>query len=159
MLILKNYQAVAPNTEINFGQQTIKAPESEEVEVAASTLGHKFIGSYKTKKIDNKMSNVYYYNGMGAWKHLGASSQNTWNIAPFNAYILQPAAAPNEQQARELTFTFEDIDGTATAIKSISEDSTNANAKGWYNLNGMKMDGAPVQKGVFIKDGKKVVIK
>ena len=152
--MLKNYQAVAPGTVIDFGTKTIVAPASEEVSVDAGA-DWKFIGTYNNKTIDNSNSDIYYYNGEGAWKHLGASSTNKWNIAPFNAYMLQPAGSP----ARAITFTFEDIDGGTTAIKSISEDATGTNVKGWYNLNGMKMDGAPVQKGVYIKDGKKVVIK
>lgn len=152
--MLKNYKAVEEDAVINFGPREIVAPESEEVSVDAGA-GWTFIGSYKTKTIDNNNTNVYYYNGEGAWKHLGATSTNTWNIAPFNAYMLQPAGSP----AREITFTFEDLNGNTTAIKSINEDSINTNVEGWYNLNGMKMDGAPVQKGIYIKDGKKVVIK
>ena len=160
--MLKNYEAVngvdgATDKVIDFGSRHIVAPAAAEVEVAASdaSLGYKFVGNYKTKKIDNSLWNLYYYNGEGAWKHLGKSSPNTWNVAPFNAYVFMPATA----EARELTFTFEEPNGNTTAIMSISEDATSTNAKGWYNLNGMKMDGAPVQKGVYIKDGKKVVIK
>lgn len=159
--MLKNYQAVAaPNNVITFGDAThlikIKAPESAEVSVDANTTGDiKFIGSYNKKTIDKTNSNLYYYNGEGAWKHLTSSSTNTWNIAPFNAYIETPATVG----AQEFTFTFEDLNGNTTAIKSISEDATSTNAKGWYDLKGMKMENAPTQKGVYIKDGKKVVIK
>ena len=152
--MLKNYQAVAPGTVINFGAKTIDAPASKEVLVDAGG-GWTFIGSYDKKTIDKNNSDIYYYNGEGAWKHLGATSTNTWNIAPFNAYMRQPA----NSSAREITFTFEDLDGGTTAIKSISEDATGTNAKGWYDLKGMKMENAPTQKGVYIKDGKKVVIK
>ena len=31
--------------------------------------------------------------------------------------------------------------------------------EGWFNLRGMKLQGAPTEKGVYIKDGKKIVIK
>ena len=154
--MLKNYQAVPENTVIDFGSREIKAPTSAEVSVDANTTGDiKFIGSYNTKTINNTNSNLYYYNGEGAWKHLGASSSNTWNIAPFNAYIETPATVG----AQEFTFTFEELNGDITAIRSISEDATGTNVKGWYNLNGMKMENAPTQKGVYIKDGKKVLIK
>lgn len=153
--MLKNYEAVAPNTEITLGSFKIVAPTSAEVSVDAGA-DWKFIGSYDKKTIDNNNTDVYYYNGEGAWKHLGATSTNTWNIAPFNAYMLQPASSA---PAQEVTFTFEDLNGNTTAIKSISEDATGTNAKGWYTLNGVKMQNAPTQKGVYIKDGKKVVIK
>lgn len=152
--MLKNYQAVDPGTVINFGAKTIVAPASKEVLVDAGA-DWQFIGTYDKKTIDCNNSDIYYYNGEGAWKHLKSTSTNTWNIAPFNAYMLQPAGSP----AREMTFTFEEPDGGTTAIRSISEDATGTNAKGWYDLKGMKMENAPTQKGVYIKDGKKVVIK
>jgi hypothetical protein len=41
---------------------------------------------------------------------------------------------------------------------SIGVDES-ANVQGWYTVNGMKLDKAPVEKGVYVKDGKKVVIK
>ena len=66
--------------------------------------------------------------------------------------------APNVSQAP--TITFEDIDGTVTSIKTVSGvESRELNAEGWYTLGGMKLNGAPSQKGVYINNGKKVVIK
>jgi hypothetical protein len=56
--------------------------------------------------------------------------------------------------------TVEDFDGQTTAIKSLSADEIHGlNVKGMYNLNGMKMNNVPTQKGVYIVNGKKVVIK
>lgn len=152
--MLKNYEAVPENKVIDFGVREIVAPESAEVSIPAGE-GIQFIGSYKTKKLGENMSNLYFYNGEGAWKHLKAATTTSWNIAPFNAYMEMPATGG----AREYTFTFEELDGGTTAIRSISEDATGTNAKGWYTLNGVKMQNAPTQKGVYIKDGKKVVIK
>ena len=31
--------------------------------------------------------------------------------------------------------------------------------EGWYTVDGMKLDAAPTQKGVYINNGKKVVVK
>ena len=152
--MLKNYQAVAEDAEIDFGTREIEAPASAEVSVAAGA-GIQFIGSYQTKKLDNTMTNSYFYNGEGAWKHFGASSDKSWYVAPFNAYMEMPTAA----SAREITFTFEEIDGSATVIKSVSEESTDTVLEGWYTLNGMKLESAPTQKGIYIFNGKKVVIK
>ena len=30
---------------------------------------------------------------------------------------------------------------------------------GWYTLNGIRLQGAPTEKGVYINNGKKIVIK
>ena len=58
-----------------------------------------------------------------------------------------------------MTFVLEDIDGSTTAIKSVNADNFSTKLNGWYTLDGVKLQVAPTQKGVYIKDGKKVVLK
>ena len=57
--------------------------------------------------------------------------------------------------------TVEDFDGQTTAIKTLNADQINGlgTNEGWYNLNGVKLQGAPTQKGIYINNGKKVIIK
>lgn len=141
---------------IDFGQKTIVAPEDLSVDAGQ---GAKFVGTYATKTVtkdDN--ANIWFMLGNYAtWAYI--TSDATWNIVPFEAYIdmtSMPAGAP-----RNMTFVFEEIDGSTTAITSIEADNLNSKlgAEGWYTLNGVKLQNAPTQKGVYIKDGKKVVIK
>jgi hypothetical protein len=92
------------------------------------------------------------YKGDNNWKN---PKSNAHTLAPMEAYlVLDPAAT----KARVLV---EDLDENGTtAIKSLSVDDVNGlNVKGWYSVNGMKLQGAPTQKGIYIKDGKKVIIK
>ncbi len=49
------------------------------------------------------------------------------------------------------------IDEHVTGIESITTSDSPANV--YYDLNGRKLDGVPAQKGVYIQNGKKVVIK
>ena len=51
------------------------------------------------------------------------------------------------------TFQYSDL----TAIEGLTSTDTSDGA--WYTLSGQKLDGEPTEKGVYIKDGKKVVIK
>ena len=61
-------------------------------------------------------------------------------------------------ETREVIFTFEEEDGTTTAIKAVDFMNGNkANAEGLYRIDGIKLQSAPTQKGVYIQDGKKVV--
>ena len=137
------------------GGFTIEKPESQVVETEVA-FGHKFVGVYKTETLDKTKSNCHFLLN-GAWKHIGPNSNNTFDILPLNCYIESPAAAA----ARGLTFTFEELDGSTTAIKAISVEASGAeaNAKGWYSIGGMKLQGVPAQKGVYINNGKKVIIK
>lgn len=48
-----------------------------------------------------------------------------------------------------------DINGIGTLTLSTGEFTT----EGWYSLNGRKLDGKPTKKGLYINNGRKVVIK
>ena len=52
-------------------------------------------------------------------------------------------------------------DGNATGIVSIDNENRIIvnEAEGWYSLDGRKLSGKPSAKGVYIRDGKKIVIK
>ena len=53
----------------------------------------------------------------------------------------------------------EEPDGSTTAINAITAEKVNAVKEGWYTLNGVKLQAAPTQKGIYINNGMKVVIK
>ena len=44
-----------------------------------------------------------------------------------------------------------------TGISAVETDAANDGA--WYTLSGVKLDGKPTEKGIYICNGKKVVIK
>ncbi len=51
------------------------------------------------------------------------------------------------------------IDGEATGIHSIENGQLTIENGNWYTLDGQKLYGKPVQKGVYIVNGKKIVIR
>ncbi len=160
-IAIKTDADIAAGALINFGNiagEKIVKPASKKVEVNAGA-GHKFVGVYETVKIDKNTPN-YHFLVNGGWKHIGASSTRSFNIVPFNCYLDQS----NASAARELIFTFEEIDGTTTAIKAVEADvmensSVNNVKEGWYTLQGVKLDSAPTEKGIYIFNGKKVMVK
>lgn len=49
---------------------------------------------------------------------------------------------------------------TQTSIRSVTNDVQKASADtGWHNLSGMRLNGAPSAKGIYIHNGKKIVVK
>jgi hypothetical protein len=46
----------------------------------------------------------------------------------------------------------------ATGIRSVSAESA-TKADGWYTLDGRKLAGKPTVSGVYVNNGRKVVIK
>ena len=145
---------------INFGEQTIVAPTTAADLTVDAGKGAKFVGTYAAKTVtkDDDAAIWFMLGNASSWAYIGTKSENSWIIKPFEAYIdmSNAAAAP-----ANMTFYFEDIDGSVTAIKSISADNLGSkqNAEGWYTINGIKLQSAPVVKGIYIHNGKKVVVK
>jgi hypothetical protein len=76
-------------------------------------------------------------------------------VSPINCYLetyqVLDAFAPS--------IFVEDMDGSVTAINVVDGDAMQKNAEGWYTINGMKLNAAPTEKGIYINNGKKVIIK
>ncbi|MBQ7156827.1 MAG: hypothetical protein IJR86_03395, partial [Bacteroidaceae bacterium] len=51
-----------------------------------------------------------------------------------------------------------DVDGETTAVLSLETAEENDNNAAWYTLSGVKLEGAPKSSGMYIKNGKKVVV-
>ena len=69
----------------------------------------------------------------------------------FRAYF----AIPNSTAASALRVN---IDGTATSIKNIDSEVVESNAP-VYNLQGQRVDGNNLTPGIYVKAGKKFVVK
>jgi hypothetical protein len=151
---VKTADDIDDETNLHFNNKLIVAGDPS----VDAGQGYKFVGSYEELTIDKTKSLFYFLRGDNAkWAHIGASSENTWLVVPFDAYVDQSGSA----SSRELTFTFQELDGSYTAIRSIEANTNDIESAktGLYTIGGMKLQGAPTQKGVYIKDGKKIVIK
>ena len=87
------------------------------------------------------------------WKNC---KKNPHTLAPMEAYLIL------NSEALSARVFVEDFENGVTSIKSLSSDEingVNVKAEGWYTIDGMKLNAAPTQKGVYINNGKKIVVK
>ena len=75
--------------------------------------------------------------------------KNAIEVGPNKAWL-----SINNANARAINLVF---DSEATGIKTT--DCTDYTDSVWYDLNGRKVNGMPTKKGLYIMNGKKVVIK
>jgi len=74
----------------------------------------------------------------------------------FRAYFLLKGEAA---QAKARAFVMNFGDGEATGIITVSAEQPATVRDGIYDLQGRKIEGQPTQKGIYIVNGKKTVIK
>ncbi len=88
-----------------------------------------------------------FLNGNKFWYSTGGTK-----IKAFRAYFMLNDVLSNGAEAKVRFMVDED----AAAIEGITPDMENGV---WYTLDGRQLNGKPTEKGVYIVDGKKVLIK
>lgn len=103
------------------------------------------IGTYHAG--DAIPNNGLFLSGNKFWYSAGATK-----IKAFRAYFMLNEVLSGVAEAK-LRFM---VDEDAAAIEGITPDMENGV---WYTLDGRQLNGKPTEKGVYIVDGKKVLIK
>ena len=97
----------------------------------------------------------------------GASSSGNQGYLPLLTSKMNPYYVENtggNNNPAKFTIIFEDefeniTPGITTTIDDIESSGRVVTSEGFYNLNGQKMNGIPTQKGMYIVNGKKVLVK
>jgi hypothetical protein len=117
-----------------------------------------FKGVYEKKNYEDGM---YCYAGeakgeyaIGQFVEMGPGS---W-VPPFRAYIIGNGA-PSYAIAWDGVIDDIQNEENATAIETVKTVADKKVAEGWWTINGMRLNAQPKKAGLYIKDGKMVVIK
>ena len=124
-----------------------------------STTYVDFIGTYAKQEYTEENNSILFLGEGNTLYYPQPSGGTNPSIGAFRAYFqLNNGLTAGDITAARLFFG----DGEETqGIK----DATRLNDKGemindkWYNLDGVRLDGKPTKKGLYIHGGKKVVIK
>jgi hypothetical protein len=118
--------------------------------------GGTFEGSYVPFAITSENINQIAY--LGAGDVLGYATEAR-TLKAFRAHFVLPTTVSGTRAMTRAIINYGD--GT-TAIVSLRDGITErvgSAADGWYDLQGRRLEGRPQAKGIYIRDGKKVVIK
>ena len=114
-----------------------------------------FVGIYNTvdvtKNVTEVLNNNYYAAFLGANNTIFKAKNDGGKMKGFRAYF----AIPNNVAASALCVM---VNGTTTSIKSINGAVVESNAP-VYNLQGQRVDGNNLTPGIYIKAGKKFVVR
>ena len=80
---------------------------------------------------------------------------------PSNARALTRSAAATEELPQSITVKLISANGETTAIGTLDTKTGEVtfDSEAWYTLDGVRLSGKPSTKGIYINNGKKVVIK
>ncbi len=147
-------ELMAPSFCDSGSEDTSRAPlRANDTSCVTSQDGNvTFKGTFVQIKIYPEDNNVFY---------LGDENQLYYptgevTINPFKAYFLLNNGLTITDIAHARMFT--GGEGEITAVLGLTTHVDTTNNK-WYTLDGRKLDTKPTKKGVYILNGKKVVIK
>ena len=116
---------------------------------ATTTTYVNFIPTLGVTEVTGNVKDILILNTDGKLVHPSAVG----NMKGFRGYFVMNEAV----SAREFIMNFGD--GETTGIQPIRMENGTTPAEGTYDLSGRRIQGQPTQKGVYIQNGKKVIIK
>ena len=154
--------------EIPAGTAVIIVADNNEVSMTETTLND-FDGTNHLRgvDVDTPTADITSTLGTGTFYVLGMTTVNNEQHFGFHRYKGSEMAArkafvlvsgSNQALARSLTMVFDD----ATGIQNVEADSplfTLHFRSGRYTLDGRKLQGKPTKSGIYVNNGRKVVIK
>ncbi len=83
-----------------------------------------------------------------------------WSDTPNNAPALDiNRAAFAGELPQRITLRLLDVNGEVTKVGEMDVKTGDVSFDGWYEMSGRMLDGKPTKKGLYINNGRKVVIK
>lgn len=159
------------DTETVKSEETIeiKTKLKDPIKITDEASGISFVGSFHHKVIKkgdvyNAKTNPtgiaeYWVFSKGDMYHLQGTKD--WDIWATYAYLTLPKGTTSS--AKELIFSV-DVDGveetgSLTEIEDILTEPVREGDDNVYNISGQRIDNNGLQKGIYIKNGKKFVVK
>ena len=155
--ILKVYQDMNMDDETcKFEEVEIVNAMDENFEVKQTSGDVDFVGNYKGRT-DGFRSNMYYFSTSAQYnEYYKGNDSNTTYLRPLGAYFVDNAT---DAATKRRVISIEEPNGNTTEISAITVDGAFVEANGWYTVGGTKLESVPTEKGVYIRNGKKIVIK
>ena len=110
-----------------------------------------FVPTFGLTELPSPKENILFLAAGNTLKHPSAESQN---LKGFRAYFQLPGGA---NQVRAFRMDFGDNVTGVEAVQGSRFKFQGSDA--WYTLDGLKFSGKPSKRGLYINNGKKVVIK
>ena len=143
------------NKTITVNDATLYKAESNSVDCSTTIAKYTFTGTYSTIPAATLLANNYYAMGGGSL----IMTDGTSDLKPFRWYLNVESRSPMynvSSGAKAITINVVGEEET-TDISQMSSDREHSSAI--YDLNGRRMSQKNMKSGLYIKNGKKIIIK
>ena len=143
------------NKTITVNNATLYKAESNSVDCSTTIAKYTFTGTYSTIPASTLLANNYYAMGGGSLIMTDGAS----DLKPFRWYLNVESRSPMynvSNGAKSITINVVGEE-EATGISQMSSDREHSSAI--YDLNGRRMSQKNMKSGLYIKNGKKIIIK
>ena len=146
--------------------ETGKQPSSSNED---DSKGWVFKGNHRAEAMDVQLFGINAHDVDGKVSYIllndefvrvGYVPDNGSQIQPHRCWLTVTPAATNTAGARRLSIGSANSSGGTTAIRTMDGDSSDAASDAlWHTLDGRTLTTRPTQKGIYIHQGNKIIIK
>ena len=145
------------NGRVTFSSQDVEVPQTQLNVVETHDVNNNMVMFVPCFQSQSATEQIYALNvGEQRGQYLEGSvfEANYRNIRPFEAFTVHESNGPAPQ-----FIPVSNMNGGLTGIGASLVNSEEVNSEKWYDLNGRRLQQKPTQKGIYILNGKKAIIK
>ena len=118
-----------------------------------------FVGTFAPIDIFTEDKTTLYLGANDQLFYPSGEGMTSFVVNAFRAYfVLKDGLTAGEPLSTDVQGV-KSFDGGETGIEEVNGYRSWVNGYGWYSIDERKLDGRPTEKGMYISDGRKVLIK
>ena len=152
---VKDGKAVPVTTSIGITDPVFSCVTIDNTNRDVAFTGGSFKGTYTFNSWTEENTSILFVGTGNSLYWPKPSGGDNPSLGAFRAYFQLSGGA----SVRELNMNFGEGNGDATRLNDSVKMLNDKEADAWYSLDGRKLNGQPTARGIYVKNGRKVVIK
>ena len=141
---------------VTFSSSNVTVPETHPLEMFGANVI--LTPAFQNQAAGSDIFTLNVGEAQGSYPEGSVFISNYRSVRPFQAYVHHSNQARGTDDIQFIPLTSIGGGDDTTAIMEIIQPAANGTGD-WYSLDGRKLSSKPTQKGIYIQNGKKIVIK
>lgn len=141
---------------VTFSSSNVTVPETHPLEMFGANVI--LTPAFQNQAAGSDIFTLNVGEAQGSYPEGSVFISNYRSVRPFQCYARHSSQARGTDDIQFIPLTSIGGGDDTTAIMEIIQPAANGTGD-WYSLDGRKLSSKPTQKGVYIQNGKKIVIK